>query len=141
MICARMQRVRRDEEHGVDVRVREQLARSPCTAPLTPSSSRAQSSSSPIGLHAATSSAPGTRVREILGVAAAHAAEAGDADANGDVQWLVDSRRPHSSTIRFSRHDVVAASASSSALTPSSIDVRTGLPLASASKKCAISSA
>ena len=36
----------------------------------------------------------------------------------------------HSVTIRFSRHDVVAASASSSAFTPSSIDVRIGLPCA-----------
>src|SRR5580658_2186872 len=43
--------------------------------------------------------------------------------------------------VRFSRHDEVAASANSSALTPSSIVVRRPTPLSSASKKCVISRA
>jgi hypothetical protein len=43
--------------------------------------------------------------------------------------------------MRFSRHDVVAASASASAATPSSIDVRGAPPPASTAKKCAISAA
>jgi len=43
--------------------------------------------------------------------------------------------------MRCSRHERVAASDSSSAFTPSSMVVRTGLPLVTASKKCAISRA
>ena len=42
---------------------------------------------------------------------------------------------------RPSRHDRVASSASSSALIPSSMVVRTGVPLLAASRKCSISSA
>src|SRR6185503_2666049 len=75
-------------------------------------------------------------LREILGVAAAQATQARDADAQaapGVGRWT------HSSMIRRSRHDRVAASASSSALTPSAIVVLTGSPPATASMKCVIS--
>ena len=74
----------------------------------------------------------GHALREVLGVAAAHAAEADDADARSAIacgRRIALGIAAHSSTMRFSRHDVVAASASSSAFTPSSIVVRTGLPL------------
>src|SRR6202035_2544086 len=74
--------------------------------------------------------------RDIFGVAAAQATEARNADAQ--TAFCLD-RCGHSSTIRRSRHDRVAASASSSALTPSAMVVRTGLPPAAASMKCAIS--
>lgn len=76
----------------------------------------------------------GAAQREIARVARTHPPEAGDADA--------DPRGAHPRlTIRASRHEVVAASASSSARTPSSMPVRIGLPVASDSKKCAISTA
>ncbi len=49
--------------------------------------------------------------------------------------------RRHSAITRPVFHDVIAASASSSAASPSSIVVRTGVPSRSASTKCAISAA
>ena len=50
-----------------------------------------------------------------------------------------DQERSSKMTGRPSRHDCVAASASSSAFSPSSRLVRIGVPLTSASRKCAIS--
>ena len=76
--------------------------------------------------------------REIRRVPGSHATEAGDGHPQPPAGAL-HRRRAHSLTIRCSRHDVVAASASSSALMPSSIVVRTGLPLPIASTKWAIS--
>ena len=69
--------------------------------------------------------------REVFRVTAAHAPEPHDPDAQA----------VHGSTMRCSRQDVVAASASASALTPSSIDVRALARPATTSKKCAISAA
>ena len=127
----RMQGGRRDQEHGVEVRLGEQLG------VIGESARDAELALRPFDFARQRTAGGGERcarhaAREILRVAAAHAAEAGNADAK---------RRLHRSTIRRSRQEIVAASASASAFTPSSIDVRTGLPLASASKKCAISAA
>ena len=72
----------------------------------------------------------GNATGEVLRMPASHPAEPDDACA-----------QPHCSTILFSRHDVVAASASASALTPSTIDVRGVARPATTSKKCAISAA
>ncbi len=126
-----MKRGRRDQEDRVDVALREhhfiirvEVAHAErFSRPGQLFGERAASSDELSALHA---------LGEILRVAAAEAAQAGDTDAQA-------GGRAHNSTIRFSRQDVVAASASSRAFTPSSIEVFTGVPLASASKKCAIS--
>ena len=113
--------------------------RSPCTGPATPSVSRAQSSSSPIGLHAATSAAPGTRVREVLGMAAAHAADADDADADRRCVAMRSSvRAPRSLLAPRCRRGVGELQRLRRRPRSTCAPV---VPFASASKKCAISSA
>ena len=72
----------------------------------------------------------GDAVSEVFRMMTSHPAESGDANAQRLFQ-------PHNSTMRFSRHERVAASASASAFTPSSIDVRTGRFRVIASMKCA----
>ena len=64
----------------------------------------------------------------------AHAAEAGHRDAQR-ARRVGGSRGAHSVTIRFSRQDVVAASASASAATPSWIVVAIGLFMATWRKR------
>ncbi len=122
----RVQRVRRHQEDRVDVAIGEQRG-VVVVQRLDPQ--RRGGPGALLGRRAAGGHElrAGHAQRQVLGMALAQPAEADDADTD------------HNSTIRFSRHDSVAASASSSALTPSAIDVRTGAPLASASKKCAIS--
>src|SRR5437868_2576589 len=126
-----MERRRRDEERRVDVRVRKQLAII-AVEPRHPE--RFLRPRKLFRDRAACGDEVGVRnpLREFLRVPAAESAEAHNADAQppGAAQ---------SPTTRFSRHERVAASASSSALMPSLIDVRTGLVSLSASKKCAIS--
>ena len=130
-----MQRRRRDQEHRIDFRVGQHrrvvgVAARDAELLLRPGEL--------FGDGAAGGDQLGARhaLREILGVAAAQATQARDADAqaaSGIGRWT------HSSMIRRSRHERVAASASSSALTPSAIVVLTGLPPATASMKCVIS--
>ena len=119
---AGMKRSRRDQEHGVDVVLREHRLVVRVEVPQPERISR------PV---------------ELFGERTARGDEFNPRHALGEILRMAAEARArgcvHSSTIRFSRQDVVAASASSSALTPSSIDVLTGERLASASKKCAIS--
>src|SRR5690349_13492837 len=104
-----MQRRRRDDEHCIDLTVGEKVLE---VAMQTLEAERVLRPGELFGDRAACGDKrdPRDAASEVLGVAAAEASESRDADAQA-------RRGAHSSTIRFSRHDVVAASASSSAFT------------------------
>ena len=125
-----MQRRRSHQEHGLDAGIREQRRVVPVDA------LDAETVACPgqfVGDRAACRNEFGPRhaLRQVLGVPATQSAEAGDADTQ--------TGAAHNSMTRFSRHEWVAASASSSAFTPSWIVVLTGVPSLIAAKKCAIS--